>query len=91
MNFDYKTGFDEFQEVITYGIKLKIIKQAGSWFSYKDDKIGQGSEKVKKFLRENPKIYTTIRQECYDKVIADNSELLKEELKSNKEEDEKEV
>ena len=38
-----------------------IIDKAGSWYSYKDEKIGQGRENAKKFLEEHPDIYKDVQ------------------------------
>ena len=39
---------------------LDIIKKAGAWYSYKDEKIGQGSENAKKYLADHPEIFDEI-------------------------------
>ena len=50
----------EFKEFIAKGnvldmaVNLDIVEKAGSWFSYDGDRIGQGRENVKKYLKENP-------------------------------------
>ena len=46
-----KTG-----ELLDLGAKAGIIEKSGSWFSYNDERIGQGRENAKNFLRENPNI-----------------------------------
>ena len=43
-------------QMVDLGVKAEIIEKSGSWFSYKNNKIGQGRENVKNFLRENPDI-----------------------------------
>jgi recombination protein RecA len=49
-------GISKYGEIIDYGVKLEIIDKSGSWFSYGDKKLGQGKEKVRDFLKENPEI-----------------------------------
>ncbi|GAK73950.1 RecA/RadA recombinase ['Chrysanthemum coronarium' phytoplasma] len=44
-------------EVIDLATNLNLIQKSGSWYSFKDEKIGQGTESVKKYLTNNPKIY----------------------------------
>jgi recombination protein RecA len=39
---------------------MEVIKKSGAWYAYKDSKIGQGRENVKKYLEENPEIYEEI-------------------------------
>ncbi len=49
-------GISKMGEIIDTSINFGIIKKSGSWFSYDDMKIGQGREKVKQYLIDNPKI-----------------------------------
>ena len=56
----FKTGLDLTTELITFAEKYEIIEKAGSWYSYKGERIGQGSRKVKTYLEANPKIYKEI-------------------------------
>ena len=46
-----------------------MIEKAGAWYSYNGDKIGQGKEKVRKFLKDNPDIADTIEQTLRDKLL----------------------
>lgn len=52
----YGEGISKLGEIVDLGVKAEIIEKAGSWFSYNGQKIGQGRENVKKFLKENPVI-----------------------------------
>jgi len=52
----YGEGISKLGELVDLGVKAEIIEKSGSWFAYKDNKIGQGRENVKTFLRENPVI-----------------------------------
>jgi recombination protein RecA len=56
----YGQGISRASEVVDLGVKAGIIEKAGSWFSYGDEKIGQGKEKVKDFLLSNPKLMVDI-------------------------------
>ena len=58
----YGKGISRASEVIDLGVKAGIIDKAGSWFSYGDEKIGQGKEKAKDFLLANPKIMAEVEQ-----------------------------
>ena len=49
-------GISKLGEIIDCAVEFNIIKKSGSWFSYDDMKIGQGKDKVKDFLRDNPKV-----------------------------------
>lgn len=46
-------GISRSGELVDIGVELEIIQKSGAWFSYKDQKIGQGRENVKKYLEEN--------------------------------------
>jgi len=59
-------GISQIGEVIDYGVKYDIIDKSGAWFSYGESKIGQGREKVKLFLKENPDIYEEIKDRVED-------------------------
>ena len=50
----YGEGISKLGELVDLGVKAEIIDKSGSWFAYKDNKIGQGRENVKTFLKENP-------------------------------------
>ena len=50
----YGEGISHTSEIVSLGVDLGIIEKAGSWFSYNGEKIGQGSEAVRAFLKANP-------------------------------------
>jgi recombination protein RecA len=52
----YGEGISKTGELIDLGVDAGIVEKSGSWFSYKDQRIGQGRENSKNFLRENPDI-----------------------------------
>jgi len=52
----YNEGISKIGDLIDLAVNEGIIKKSGSWFSYGDDRIGQGRDAVKKFLTEDPKI-----------------------------------
>ena len=58
-------GISKTGELIDYGVKLDIVDKAGAWFSYNDNKIGQGKENSKVFLKDNPQI----AKEIEDKIL----------------------
>jgi len=43
-------------------VNMDIIEKSGSWFSYDGDRIGQGRENVKKYLKDNPKILEEVEE-----------------------------
>lgn len=68
-------GISKLGEIIDYGVKLDIIDKSGTWFSYKDKKIGQGKENSKVFLKDNPPIAAEIEARIKEQ-IAKNSGLI---------------
>lgn len=52
----YGQGISKEGNVLDVGVNLEIVNKSGSWFSYNGQRIGQGRENVKQFLRENPEI-----------------------------------
>ena len=47
---------------------MNIVDKSGSWFSYKDEKLGQGREKAKEFLANNPETMASIEKEIREKL-----------------------
>ena len=58
----YGTGISREGELLDLAVKLDIVKKSGAWFSYKDEKLGQGRDKVKELFRENEKIAGEIEE-----------------------------
>jgi len=65
----YGEGISHEGELIDLGVEHKLIDKAGAWYSYNGDKIGQGKEKVRIFLKENPDVAATIEQTLRDKLL----------------------
>ncbi|AXI39773.1 MAG: recombinase RecA [Bacillaceae bacterium] len=59
----YGEGISKEGEIIDLGTELDIIQKSGSWYSYQEERLGQGRENAKQFLRENPDIRDAIQQE----------------------------
>ncbi len=65
-------GIDRIGEVLDMAEELDIIHKSGAWFSYNDNKIGQGREKTKDYLRANPEVMAEIERklsENRDKML----------------------
>ena len=54
----YGKGISKHGELIDLGVAADIIDKAGAWFSYNDQRIGQGKENAKKYLKDNPDVVT---------------------------------
>ncbi len=52
----YGEGISRESEIITLGAKLGVLEKSGAWYGYNGDRIGQGKENVRQFLKENPAI-----------------------------------
>ena len=56
----YGEGISKIGEIIDLGVQADIIDKSGAWYAYKDEKIGQGRENTKQFLKEHPEILEEI-------------------------------
>jgi len=65
----YGVGISREGEIIDLGVANGLIDKAGAWYSYNGDKIGQGKEKVRTFLKENPDIAATIESQLREKLM----------------------
>ena len=76
VDFDimYGEGISKTGELIDLGMKAGYVEKAGAWFSYNGEKLGQGRENAKIFLRDNPEV----AQEIENKIRADAGHLTTE-------------
>ncbi len=56
----YGEGISKIGEIIDLGVQADIIDKSGAWYAYKDEKIGQGRENTKQFLKDNPDLLAEI-------------------------------
>jgi len=66
----YGEGVSFLGELVDLGVKYGFVNKAGSWYSYGDDKIGQGKENVRLYLKENPQITEEIERKIRAEVFA---------------------
>lgn len=59
----YGEGISRLGEIIDLATELKFIEKSGSWYSYKGEKLGQGKDNVRQFLKENPSIAQDLEQQ----------------------------
>lgn len=64
----YGEGISYISEVIDLAVEHNIISKAGSWFSYGDEKLGQGKENVKTYLTENVEFFKEIEQKIIESI-----------------------
>ena len=77
----YGEGISKLGELVDLGVKAEIIDKAGSWFAYKDQKIGQGRENVKNFLRDNPPIAQEIENRILENAGVVEKAMMEGEIK----------
>jgi len=65
----YNEGISHEGEIIDLGVQHGLIDKAGAWYSYQGNKIGQGKENVRNYLKENPEIANEIEQQVREKTI----------------------
>ena len=58
----FDEGISRTSDIMDMGVKNEIIQKTGSWFSFENDKLGQGRDGVKQFLKENPKLLNRIEK-----------------------------
>ena len=78
-------GISREGELIDYGVKLDIIDKSGAWFSYGATKLGQGKEKAKEFLRENPEMANEIEAKIKEAMGLNLSDMIDTIEKENEE------
>jgi recombination protein RecA len=79
----YGEGISKIGEIIDLGVKAGVVEKSGSWFSYNSQRIGQGRENVREFLKKNPDIARDI-----EAAVRRNSAVVAEELLGKPEPDE---
>ena len=80
----YGKGISKTGELIDLGAKADIVEKSGAWYAYKGEKIGQGKEKAKLFLEQNPKAAAEIEM-----AIREKAGLISEKIEGNPIEKEK--
>ena len=82
----YGEGISKAGNILDMAVNLDIIEKAGSWFSYNGERIGQGRENVKKYLKENPEILEEVEEKVRENFAKAFEQSLGEELPSTEEE-----
>ena len=88
VDFDimYGEGISKTGELVDLGVNTEIIEKSGSWYSYNTERIGQGRENAKTFLKENPEIANEI-----EGLIRQNSGIVNEKMLEEKSQPEKDL
>jgi recombination protein RecA len=69
----YGEGSSREGEIIELGVKENLIDKSGAWYSYKGERIGQGKENVRQFLRDNPAIADEVDRELRARLLVNGS------------------
>ena len=67
-------GISKIGEIIDMGVELEIIQKSGSWFSYDNNKLGQGRDSVKTILHDNPELANEIEAKIRAKIALKTEE-----------------
>lgn len=72
----FGTGICKYGDLIDMGLKTKALTQKGSWFTYGEERIGQGRERVKQNLRENPDLYERLLQDVKSRIAETGADVV---------------
>jgi recombination protein RecA len=72
----YGEGISRMGEVIDLGVLHGIVDKAGSWYSYGDDRIGQGKENVREFLKSHPEMAEEIEGKIRAKLLPTKADVI---------------
>ena len=84
----YGQGISKEGNILDMAVNLDIVEKAGSWFSYNGERIGQGRENVKKYLKENPEMLEEIEEKVRENFAKAFEQSLGEDLPSKEDDDE---
>ncbi|AWN73998.1 recombinase RecA [Legionella anisa] len=65
----YNEGISRESEIINLGVQLNLIEKSGAWYSYKGEKIGQGKDNVRLYLKENSQVAATLEQQIRTELL----------------------
>ncbi|SUZ69849.1 uncharacterized protein METZ01_LOCUS22703 [marine metagenome] len=64
----YGRGISKSGEILDLGVELEIIQKSGSWFSYKEERLGQGRDSVKTIIEDNPELMSELETKIKEKL-----------------------
>lgn len=64
----YGRGISKSGEIIDIGVELNVIQKSGSWFSYNENKLGQGRDSVKQLIEDNPELMEELETKIKAKI-----------------------
>lgn len=86
-------GISRSGEIIDLGVEAGIVEKSGAWFAFGSEKLGQGRDKVRVYLNENPELRQEIENKLMEKIRGNNQPIPqpKEEMDSESEDDDEEL
>jgi recombination protein RecA len=76
----YNEGISRESEIINLGTQLGLIEKSGAWYSYKQEKIGQGKDNVRLYLKEHPEVSATLEKQIRTELLEKKLPLIAESL-----------
>jgi recombination protein RecA len=70
----YGEGISREGEIIDLGVQEGIVQKSGAWYSYGSERIGQGKDKVRQFLKQHPEMAQEIERQVRDKLLPKSRE-----------------
>ncbi len=74
----YGEGISKHGELIDLGVKYDLVEKAGAWFSYGEERIGQGREKAKQYMKDNPDTALELETKIKNLLLNNGSALIEE-------------
>jgi recombination protein RecA len=84
----YNEGISRESEIINLGVMQNIVEKSGAWFSYNGQRIGQGKENSRQFLKENPKMAQEIEHKIRELMIDLHATMVKGDANAGMDEEE---
>jgi recombination protein RecA len=66
----YGEGISKFGSIVDIGSEQDIIQKSGAWFSYNSERLGQGRENAKQYLKDNPEVSSKIEKQIRDLLLS---------------------
>jgi recombination protein RecA len=70
----YGKGISKSSCIVELAVNADIIQKSGAWFSYNDNKIGQGKENAKLYLENNPEVMAEVEQKIRDSINTEQAD-----------------
>ena len=83
----YGEGISRLGEVLDYSVDKELIKKSGSFYSYNGERIGQGRDNVKAWLKANPEVVKELEEKIWEVLLKDPTSLAEEPVETSDDED----